>query len=93
MRATVRGAARPGFDGRRSCLGNGRRRKTSGDETGWPWQSTPVPAGVVVTVMGVAGSGKTTVGAALAAALGWRFVDADDHHSPGASRRWPAASR
>ena len=32
--------------------------------------------------MGVAGSGKTTVGAALAAALGWRFVDADDHHSP-----------
>ena len=40
-----------------------------------------VPADVVV-VMGVAGSGKTTVGAALAAALGWRFVDADDLHSP-----------
>ena len=40
-----------------------------------------MPAEVVV-VMGVAGSGKTTVGAALAAALGWRFVDADDHHSP-----------
>ncbi|HEY7370779.1 MAG TPA: gluconokinase, GntK/IdnK-type [Polyangia bacterium] len=35
----------------------------------------------VVVVMGVAGSGKTTVGTALAAALGWRFVDADDHHS------------
>ena len=32
--------------------------------------------------MGVAGSGKTTVGAALAAALGWRFVDADDHALP-----------
>jgi gluconokinase len=32
--------------------------------------------------MGVAGSGKTTVGTALAAALGWGFVDADDHHSP-----------
>jgi len=32
--------------------------------------------------MGVAGSGKTTVGAALAAALGWRFVDADDLHAP-----------
>ena len=31
--------------------------------------------------MGVAGSGKTTVGTALAAALGWRFVDADDHHA------------
>jgi len=32
--------------------------------------------------MGVAGSGKSTVGAALAAALGWRFVDADGHHAP-----------
>ena len=36
----------------------------------------------VIIVMGVAGSGKTTVGTALAVALGWRFVDADDHHSP-----------
>jgi gluconokinase len=35
----------------------------------------------VIVVMGVAGSGKTTVGTALAVALGWRFVDADDHHS------------
>jgi gluconokinase len=41
-----------------------------------------VPADVVV-IMGVAGSGKTTVGAALAGALGWRFVDGDDHHAPG----------
>jgi gluconokinase len=30
--------------------------------------------------MGVSGSGKTTVGKALAASLGWRFVDADDYH-------------
>ena len=30
--------------------------------------------------MGVSGSGKTTVGTALAAALGMRFVDADDLH-------------
>jgi gluconokinase len=30
--------------------------------------------------MGVSGSGKTTVGARLAAALGMRFVDADDLH-------------
>jgi gluconokinase len=41
----------------------------------------PSPRHVVVIVMGVAGSGKTTVGSALAAALGWRFVDADDVHS------------
>ena len=30
--------------------------------------------------MGVAGAGKSTLGAALAARLGWRFMDADDHH-------------
>lgn len=33
-------------------------------------------------VMGVAGSGKTTVGVALAAALGARFVEGDDAHPP-----------
>ena len=37
---------------------------------------------VAVIVMGVAGSGKSTVGAALARALGWRFVDADAFHTP-----------
>jgi gluconokinase len=36
----------------------------------------------VVIVMGVAGAGKTTVGRALAAALGWAFYDADDFHPP-----------
>jgi gluconokinase len=35
---------------------------------------------MIVIVMGVAGAGKTTVGRALAAALGWPFVDADDLH-------------
>lgn len=35
----------------------------------------------VVLLMGVAGAGKSTVGLALADALGWDFVDADDHHS------------
>ncbi|MCP3136236.1 gluconokinase [Pyxidicoccus xibeiensis] len=35
---------------------------------------------MVVIVMGVSGAGKTTVGRALAEALGWRFVDADDLH-------------
>ena len=36
---------------------------------------------LAVVVMGVAASGKTTVGRALAAELGWRFLDADDFHS------------
>ena len=32
--------------------------------------------------MGVSGSGKTTVGEALAKRLGWRFVEGDDFHPP-----------
>lgn len=37
---------------------------------------------MVILIMGVSGVGKTTVGRRLAAALGWRFVDADDYHLP-----------
>lgn len=37
---------------------------------------------MVIIVMGVAGSGKTTVGSLLAGKLGWRFTDADDFHPP-----------
>lgn len=33
-------------------------------------------------LMGVSGSGKTAVGKALAAKLGWDFYDADDFHPP-----------
>jgi gluconokinase len=36
----------------------------------------------VVIVMGVSGSGKTTIGHLLAVRMGWAFVDADDHHPP-----------
>jgi gluconokinase len=37
---------------------------------------------VIVVVMGVSGSGKTTVGRLLAASLGATFMDADDFHPP-----------
>lgn len=40
--------------------------------------------------MGVAGTGKTSVGRRLAAELGWAFLDADELHSE-ASRRKMAA--
>lgn len=36
---------------------------------------------MIILLMGVQGSGKTTVGQALAARLGWNFADADDFHS------------
>jgi gluconokinase len=35
---------------------------------------------MIVVLMGVSGSGKTTVGRSLAAELGWTFLDADDFH-------------
>lgn len=35
-----------------------------------------------ILIMGVTGSGKTTIGALLSAAMGWPFYDADDFHSP-----------
>jgi carbohydrate kinase (thermoresistant glucokinase family) len=38
---------------------------------------------VVLVVMGVSGSGKTTVAALLAGKLGWPFEDGDDFHPPG----------
>lgn len=37
---------------------------------------------MIVVVMGVSGAGKTTVGGALAKALGWEFLDADEFHPP-----------
>lgn len=37
---------------------------------------------MIILLMGVAGSGKTTIGQQLAAELGWSFRDADDFHPP-----------
>jgi gluconokinase len=37
---------------------------------------------MVILVMGVTGSGKTTIGKLLAKNLSWTFLDADDFHSP-----------
>ncbi len=36
---------------------------------------------MVVILMGVAGSGKTTLGKKLAEKLGWLFLEGDDFHS------------
>ena len=35
-----------------------------------------------IIVMGVSGSGKTTVGRSLAKALGFEMIEGDDHHPP-----------
>jgi ACS family D-galactonate transporter-like MFS transporter len=41
-----------------------------------------IPSSLVIVIMGVAGSGKTTVGRKLAEDLGWPFHDADEFHPP-----------
>jgi len=40
------------------------------------------PTSVFVVVMGVAGCGKSSLGAALAGAVGVPLIEGDDHHSP-----------
>ncbi|NEU79525.1 gluconokinase [Nostoc sp. UIC 10630] len=42
---------------------------------------------MIVILMGVAGSGKTTIGQALADATGWEFSDADSFHSGAAKEK------
>ena len=37
---------------------------------------------MILVLMGVAGSGKSTVGQLLATRLGWQFADADSYHPP-----------
>jgi gluconokinase len=37
---------------------------------------------MIILLMGVSGSGKTTIGKLLAESLDWKFSDADDFHSP-----------
>lgn len=36
---------------------------------------------MVIVIIGVSGSGKTTIGRLLARNLGWRFLEGDDFHS------------
>jgi gluconokinase len=50
----------------------------------------PPPSRLALIVMGVSGSGKTTIGEALAAALGMRFFDGDEFHSPEARAKMTA---
>jgi gluconokinase len=35
---------------------------------------------MIVVLMGVSGSGKTTIGRLLAGQLGWTYIEADDYH-------------
>jgi carbohydrate kinase (thermoresistant glucokinase family) len=46
----------------------------------WSALASRLAGPIIVIVMGVSGSGKTTVSALLAAALGWQFQEGDDLH-------------
>ncbi|KOR40415.1 gluconokinase [Xanthomonas oryzae] len=53
--------------------------------------ATPASASpLAIVVMGVSGSGKTTIAQALAAHDGFRFLDADDYHSVAARAQMAA---
>jgi gluconokinase len=43
--------------------------------------NTAAPPRLIV-IMGPSGSGKTTIGRALAATLGWPYLEGDDYHPP-----------
>lgn len=47
---------------------------------------------MVVLIMGVSGSGKTTIGRRLADTLRWEFVDADSLHSPSNRQKMSAGT-
>ncbi len=40
------------------------------------------PGTTTIVVMGVSGSGKTTIATGIATALGWEFAEGDDFHPP-----------
>jgi carbohydrate kinase (thermoresistant glucokinase family) len=60
---------------------------------------------MIVVMMGVSGSGKTSIGRRVAEALGWPFIEGDDFHPPsnvekmragtplGDADRWPWLDR
>lgn len=50
---------------------------------GGGWQGGGMSSPIPVVVMGVSGSGKSTVGRALAERLGAAYLDGDDLHPPG----------
>lgn len=58
-------------------------RESSPYQPGTPRAGTPFAPVTAVVLIGVAGSGKSTVGPLLADRLRWRYVDADDLHPPG----------
>ncbi len=63
-------------------LGQRSGRKVTAEVGGSARRAKAGPPPVrIVVLMGVAGSGKTTIGRHLAAELGWRFFDGDDFHS------------
>jgi gluconokinase len=63
----------------RTC-GNGKAALH--EHAGYEFKIANLEERMVVIVMGVVGSGKTTVGKLLAQQLGWQFADADDFHPP-----------
>lgn len=74
---TVPGTRRDGF-ARGLRL---REDLTSGSQAGAAQAGTGAPPPPLALIVGMSGSGKTTVGRLLAERLGWSYRDADEFHS------------
>ena len=59
------------------------RRRTTTNHAAWAaHRAREWAKPMIIVVMGVSGSGKSTFGRALADALGWDFLEGDDMHPP-----------
>ncbi len=56
--------------------------QTSVRENLWARRSCAILFSMILILMGVSGSGKTTIGELLSQRLGWPFYDGDDFHPP-----------
>jgi gluconokinase len=59
-----------------------RRRPDDVADQSAPADTFPGMRNPILLLMGVSGSGKTTIGAMLAGRLGWTYAEADDFHPP-----------
>jgi carbohydrate kinase (thermoresistant glucokinase family) len=57
-----------------------------------PWRDEIIMQSCIIYIMGVSGSGKTTIGKKLASRIGFPFFDGDEFHPPSNKEKMTAGS-